>query len=301
MFHDDDDDDDVMMSYTGCDAEDAEGDLDPSLLDVTDDAVFSDKDTSPRDDYDDDDDVDSRSSITAASRRPLLPGVSPAGFATHQLTSPFGGPAPVKPESICLRPGGGLSPGCGVGLSPPVGATAGVCCPVKNERLNDDSNCSVETKDAVKDKENNNTSSKDSTSSTTPMTGVDSNTAAVAGKRRGPRTTIKAKQLETLKAAFAATPKPTRHIREQLAQETGLNMRVIQVCTYKDKYITKFISIYFYWLIMYSRSFCCRYIPNKHFQVMANNRWPADLQFRFTVGLIICYTLRCHLSVAKSV
>ncbi|CAG2158507.1 unnamed protein product [Oppiella nova] len=49
-------------------------------------------------------------------------------------------------------------------------------------------------------------------------------------KRRGPRTTIKAKQLETLKAAFAATPKPTRHIREQLAQETGLNMRVIQPC-----------------------------------------------------------------------
>lgn len=53
----------------------------------------------------------------------------------------------------------------------------------------------------------------------------------LGGKRRGPRTTIKAKQLETLKAAFAATPKPTRHIREQLAQETGLNMRVIQVET----------------------------------------------------------------------
>ena len=51
----------------------------------------------------------------------------------------------------------------------------------------------------------------------------------VGTKRRGPRTTIKAKQLETLKAAFAATPKPTRHIREQLAQETALNMRVIQV------------------------------------------------------------------------
>lgn len=48
-------------------------------------------------------------------------------------------------------------------------------------------------------------------------------------KRRGPRTTIKAKQLEILKAAFNATPKPTRHIREQLASETGLNMRVIQV------------------------------------------------------------------------
>ncbi|KAK4300291.1 hypothetical protein Pmani_027498 [Petrolisthes manimaculis] len=48
-------------------------------------------------------------------------------------------------------------------------------------------------------------------------------------KRRGPRTTIKAKQLEILKSAFATTPKPTRHIREQLAKETGLPMRVIQV------------------------------------------------------------------------
>ncbi|XP_013413189.1 LIM/homeobox protein Lhx1 [Lingula anatina] len=57
--------------------------------------------------------------------------------------------------------------------------------------------------------------------------GSEGNTSGT--KRRGPRTTIKAKQLETLKAAFAATPKPTRHIREQLAQETGLNMRVIQV------------------------------------------------------------------------
>ncbi|BHF65568.1 LIM/homeobox protein Lhx1 [Sparganum proliferum] len=48
-------------------------------------------------------------------------------------------------------------------------------------------------------------------------------------KRRGPRTTIKAKQLDTLKSAFSTTPKPTRHIRERLAQETGLSMRVIQV------------------------------------------------------------------------
>ena len=59
--------------------------------------------------------------------------------------------------------------------------------------------------------------------------GKDGEGGTTGTKRRGPRTTIKAKQLETLKAAFAATPKPTRHIREQLAQETGLNMRVIQV------------------------------------------------------------------------
>ena len=48
-------------------------------------------------------------------------------------------------------------------------------------------------------------------------------------KKRGPRTTIKAKQLEQLKSAFAATPKPSRHTREELARETGLAMRVIQV------------------------------------------------------------------------
>ncbi|CAF1114118.1 unnamed protein product [Didymodactylos carnosus] len=48
-------------------------------------------------------------------------------------------------------------------------------------------------------------------------------------KKRGPRTTIKTKQLEMLKSAFATTPKPTRHIREELARETGLAMRVIQV------------------------------------------------------------------------
>ena len=60
--------------------------------------------------------------------------------------------------------------------------------------------------------------------------GANGTQSSLAGaKRRGPRTTIKAKQLETLKSAFAATPKPTRHIREQLAQNTGLNMRVIQV------------------------------------------------------------------------
>ncbi|XP_071820755.1 LIM/homeobox protein Lhx3-like isoform X2 [Apostichopus japonicus] len=44
-----------------------------------------------------------------------------------------------------------------------------------------------------------------------------------------PRTTITAKQLETLKNAYNNSPKPARHVREQLAQETGLDMRVVQV------------------------------------------------------------------------
>lgn len=49
------------------------------------------------------------------------------------------------------------------------------------------------------------------------------------GKRRGPRTNITAKQLEILKTCFNQTPKPTRLMREQLAKDTGLTMRVIQV------------------------------------------------------------------------
>ena len=51
----------------------------------------------------------------------------------------------------------------------------------------------------------------------------------VSGRRRGPRTTIKTRQLEALRSTFASTPKPARHVREQLARQTGLNMRVIQV------------------------------------------------------------------------
>lgn len=57
----------------------------------------------------------------------------------------------------------------------------------------------------------------------------DSKAEGKDGKRRGPRTTIKAKQLEVLKNCFDQNPKPTRQVREQLAKETGLPMRVIQV------------------------------------------------------------------------
>nr|NP_001071755.1 LIM/homeobox protein Lhx3a type 1 [Ciona intestinalis]BAE06537.1 transcription factor protein [Ciona intestinalis] len=44
-----------------------------------------------------------------------------------------------------------------------------------------------------------------------------------------PRTTITAKQLETLKIAYNQSPKPARHVREQLSSDTGLDMRVVQV------------------------------------------------------------------------
>ncbi|KAF8563296.1 hypothetical protein P879_05339 [Paragonimus westermani] len=48
-----------------------------------------------------------------------------------------------------------------------------------------------------------------------------------ANKR--PRTTITARQLEALKRAYNESPKPVRHVREQLSTETGLDMRVVQV------------------------------------------------------------------------
>ncbi|KAE9554743.1 hypothetical protein FO519_002071 [Halicephalobus sp. NKZ332] len=48
------------------------------------------------------------------------------------------------------------------------------------------------------------------------------------GNKR-PRTTISAKSLETLKQAYQTSSKPARHVREQLAAETGLDMRVVQV------------------------------------------------------------------------
>ncbi|XP_035221407.1 LIM/homeobox protein Lhx4-like [Stegodyphus dumicola] len=44
-----------------------------------------------------------------------------------------------------------------------------------------------------------------------------------------PRTTISTVQLEALKAAYQRSSKPSRHVREQLSAETGLDMRVVQV------------------------------------------------------------------------
>lgn len=75
------------------------------------------------------------------------------------------------------------------------------------------------------------------------------------GKRRGPRTTIKQKQLEILKAAFMKTPKPTRHVREALAQETSLNMRVIQVSLFYFFLFYYFRSMFELFLVM-TRVFC---------------------------------------------
>ncbi|XP_064617006.1 LIM/homeobox protein Lhx3-like [Liolophura sinensis] len=44
-----------------------------------------------------------------------------------------------------------------------------------------------------------------------------------------PRTTITATQLEALKSAYTKSAKPSRHVREKLSSDTGLDMRVVQV------------------------------------------------------------------------
>lgn len=56
-----------------------------------------------------------------------------------------------------------------------------------------------------------------------------------------PRTTITAKQLETLKTAYNNSPKPARHVREQLSQDTGLDMRVVQVW-FQNRYVSSLIA-----------------------------------------------------------
>ena len=58
------------------------------------------------------------------------------------------------------------------------------------------------------------------------------------GNKR-PRTTISAKSLETLKQAYQTSSKPARHVREQLAAETGLDMRVVQVSVSISNAFTK--------------------------------------------------------------
>ena len=59
-----------------------------------------------------------------------------------------------------------------------------------------------------------------------------------------PRTTITAKQLEALKRAYNESPKPARHVREQLSAETGLDMRVVQVW-FQNRYVSLKTKIQF--------------------------------------------------------
>ena len=195
------------------DTEDNDLDLDPSALGNTEEDTFSDKDASTHDDDDDDD--ASRDSIIGSSNLVNNNNIGLDRMVTCSTTSGNAGSLASHFTDAMLESG------------------------IKQEALNNsdsvDSMCSNENSATLPGAGANCPSSlKDKDGAGDHGGGGAKDSVAAgdnpsAGKRRGPRTTIKAKQLETLKAAFAATPKPTRHIREQLAQETGLNMRVIQV------------------------------------------------------------------------
>lgn len=69
--------------------------------------------------------------------------------------------------------------------------------------------------------------------------------------RRGPkrpRTILTTQQRRAFKASFELSPKPCRKVREGLAHDTGLSVRIVQVCTLKS-------IIYIYYSILYSQNF----------------------------------------------
>ena len=55
----------------------------------------------------------------------------------------------------------------------------------------------------------------------------------VDGNKR-PRTTITARQMEVLKNAYKTSPKPARHVREQLAADTGIDQSEHAITRYKS-------------------------------------------------------------------
>lgn len=155
----------------------------------------------------------SRPRLEGVGGRPVPGGGAVAGFG-REPSAAGRGLGRQEPAAPLVRPWAAADAAVAFPLRPPAVSSC------------TDRSLSPDLQDPLQDdpKETDNSTSSDKETANNENEEQNSGT-----KRRGPRTTIKAKQLETLKAAFAATPKPTRHIREQLAQETGLNMRVIQV------------------------------------------------------------------------
>ncbi|KAG8230039.1 hypothetical protein J437_LFUL000875 [Ladona fulva] len=86
--------------------------------------------------------------------------------------------------------------------------------------------------------------------------------------RRGPkrpRTILTTQQRRAFKASFELSPKPCRKVRETLAKETGLSVRIVQVSTYLKFFNhvrIKFVSKY-----PFNRPFISQ-ISNKYYSVI---------------------------------
>jgi len=53
--------------------------------------------------------------------------------------------------------------------------------------------------------------------------------SSISSNCKRPRTILTSQQRDDFKAAFEITPKPCRKVREQLSNDTGLSVRVVQV------------------------------------------------------------------------
>ncbi|XP_074601328.1 LIM/homeobox protein Lhx1-like [Brevipalpus obovatus] len=146
-----------------------------------------------------------------------IPGLAPLGGLSHFNNRP------PSSDGVSIAPSGLSFKGSPMSMANSVGEPGTTVISEMQvspppPAMNPNSNPSNASSNSNNSSSNNNSGNGNNGDENTPGT-----------KRRGPRTTIKAKQLETLKQAFERHPKPSRHVREDLANQTGLAMRVIQV------------------------------------------------------------------------
>lgn len=84
--------------------------------------------------------------------------------------------------------------------------------------------------------------------------------AKIDGRRgpKRPRTILNTQQRRAFKASFEVSPKPCRKVRENLAKETGLSLRIVQV-SLKDSYF-----LFIEWIFSFSARYLNRsFVPNR--------------------------------------